>query len=138
MHHLTRLATYANSVDDKDMMIKLFEIDNERDFRAVRDTYASCQVLNLCCQERREQMIEMQPFLHLSTVLAESYNFLKELQDYVLEKCRDLMKSISETQLKEQLKYLKRKEDPTDYSIRFKLADRVPKQGGIFGDCGVW
>ncbi|GJR77411.1 hypothetical protein Tco_0089776 [Tanacetum coccineum] len=26
--------------------------------------------------------------------------------------------------------------DPTDYSIRFKLADPVPKQGGIFGDCG--
>ncbi|GJT03261.1 hypothetical protein Tco_0824430 [Tanacetum coccineum] len=45
-------------------------------------------------------MIEMQPFLHLSHVLAESYNLLKELQDYELEKCRDLMKSISETQLK--------------------------------------
>ncbi|GJX93488.1 hypothetical protein Tco_0348074 [Tanacetum coccineum] len=45
-------------------------------------------------------MIEMQPFLHLSPVLAESYNLLKELQDYELEKCRDLMKSISETQLK--------------------------------------
>ncbi|GKA23544.1 phospholipase-like protein [Tanacetum coccineum] len=94
------IATYANSGDDKEMMIKLFEIDNERDFRAVRDTYASCQVLNLRCQERREQMIEMQPFLHLSPVLAESYNLLKELQDYELEKCRDLMKSISETQLK--------------------------------------
>ncbi|GKB92708.1 phospholipase-like protein, partial [Tanacetum coccineum] len=89
------LATYENSVDDKDMMIKLFEIDNERDFRAVRDTYASCQGLNLGCQERREQIIKMQPFLYLSTVLAESYNLLKELQDYELEKCRDLMKSIS-------------------------------------------
>ncbi|GKA78946.1 hypothetical protein Tco_0785483 [Tanacetum coccineum] len=100
MSHLTRLANSANSVLVKDMMIKLFEIDNERDFRAVRDTYASCQVLNLRCQERREQMIEMQPFLHLSHVLAESYNLLKELQDYELEKCRDLMKSISETQLK--------------------------------------
>ncbi|GJS58841.1 reverse transcriptase domain-containing protein [Tanacetum coccineum] len=115
----------------------LFEIDNERDFRAVRDTYASCQVLNLRCQERREQMIEMQPFLHLSTVLAESYNLLKELQDYELEKCRDLMKSISETQLKERLPgilgatkvFEKKGIDPTDYSIRFKLADPVPKQG---------
>ncbi|GJZ71133.1 phospholipase-like protein [Tanacetum coccineum] len=28
--------------------------------------------------------------------------------------------------------------DPTDYCIRFKLANSVPKQGGIFGDCGVW
>ncbi|GJZ00214.1 phospholipase-like protein [Tanacetum coccineum] len=94
------IATYANSGDDKEMMIKLFEIDNERDFRTVRDTYASCQVLNLRCQERREQMIKMQPFLHLSPVLAESYNLLKVLQDYELEKCRDLMKSISKTQLK--------------------------------------
>ncbi|GJW40988.1 phospholipase-like protein [Tanacetum coccineum] len=146
MYHLTRLANSANSVLVKDMMIKLFEIDNERDFRAVRDTYASCQVLNVRCQERREQMIEMQPFLHLSTVLAESYNLLKELQDYELEKCRDLMKSISETQLKERLPgilgatkvFEKKGIDPTDYSIRFKLADPVPKQGGIFGDCGVW
>ncbi|GJZ03960.1 phospholipase-like protein [Tanacetum coccineum] len=84
--------------------------------------------------QRREQMIEMQPFLHLSTVLAESYNLLKELQDYELEKCRDLMKSISETQLKERLPCIlgatkvfeKKGIDPTDYSIRFKLADPVP------------
>ncbi|GJW49970.1 phospholipase-like protein [Tanacetum coccineum] len=154
MYHLTLLATYANSVDDKDMMIKLFEIDNERDFRAVRDTYASCQVLNLRCQERREQMIEIQPFLHLSTVLAESYNLLKELQDYELEKCKDLMKSISETQLKflKKISFMaklrrilgatkvfeKKEIDPTDNSIRFKFANHVPKQGGIFGDCGVW
>ncbi|GKC59526.1 hypothetical protein Tco_1087124, partial [Tanacetum coccineum] len=94
--------TKGNHVDSMPGKTKatLFEIDNERDFRAVRDTYASCQVLNLRCQERREQTIEMQPFLHLSIVLAESYNLLKELQDYELEKCRDLMKSISETQLK--------------------------------------
>ncbi|GJZ31981.1 hypothetical protein Tco_0577028 [Tanacetum coccineum] len=50
--------------------------------------------------KRREQMLGMQSFLHVSTVLAESYNFLKELQDYELEKCKELMKSISETQLK--------------------------------------
>ncbi|GKA49670.1 hypothetical protein Tco_0742743, partial [Tanacetum coccineum] len=87
--------------------------------------------------QRREQMIEMQPFLHLSTVLAESYNLLKELQDYELEKCKDLMKSINETQLKERLPgilgatkvFEKKGIDPTDYSIRFKLADHVPKQG---------
>ncbi|GJZ31844.1 hypothetical protein Tco_0576891 [Tanacetum coccineum] len=27
---------------------------------------------------------------------------------------------------------------PSDYNISFKLADNVPKQGGIFGDCGMW
>ncbi|GJW15645.1 hypothetical protein Tco_0019778, partial [Tanacetum coccineum] len=68
------------------------------------------------------------------------------LQDYGLEKCRELMKSISETQLKERLPVIllgakvfdKKRIDPTNYCIRFKLADSVPKQGGIFGDCGVW
>ncbi|GJR84724.1 phospholipase-like protein [Tanacetum coccineum] len=48
----------------------------------------------------REHMLEMQSFLHVSIVLAESYNFLKELQDYELEKCKELIKLISETQLK--------------------------------------
>ncbi|GKA63562.1 pentatricopeptide repeat-containing protein [Tanacetum coccineum] len=123
MSHLTRLANSANSVLVKDMMIKLFEIDNERDFRVVRETYVTCQEFNVRCQERREQMIEMQPFLHV-TVLTDSYNLLKDLQDYELEKCAKV--------------FDKKGIDPTDYCIRFKLADSVPKQGGIFGDCGVW
>lgn len=28
--------------------------------------------------------------------------------------------------------------DSTKYTITFKLGENVPKQGGIFGDCGVW
>ncbi|GJR01358.1 phospholipase-like protein [Tanacetum coccineum] len=107
-----------------------------------------CKLSSVECALSREvrTKIEMQPFFHLSTALAESYNLLKELQDYKLEKCRDLMKSISETQLKDRLPgilgatkvFEKKGIDPTNYSIRFKLADPVPKQGGIFGDCGVW
>nr|GEU65754.1 hypothetical protein [Tanacetum cinerariifolium] len=100
MSHLTRLANSANSILVKDMMIKLFEIDNERDFRVFREPYITCQEFNIRFQERREQIIEMQPFLHVSTILAGSYNLLKELQDYELEKCRELMKSTSKTQLK--------------------------------------
>ncbi|GKC88282.1 putative RNA-directed DNA polymerase, eukaryota, reverse transcriptase zinc-binding domain protein [Tanacetum coccineum] len=70
-------------------------------------------------------MIEMQPFLHLSPVLAESYNLLKERQDYELEKCRDLMKSISETQLKVLKKIsfmakLRRKVRVIDVNIFYK------------------
>ncbi|GJR41692.1 hypothetical protein Tco_1309795 [Tanacetum coccineum] len=137
MSHLTRLANSANSVLVKDMRIKLFDIENERDFRVVSETYVTCQEFNVHCQERREQMIEMQPFLHVLTILADSYNLLKELQDYELDKCRKLMKSISETQLKERLLVIqlgakvfdKKGIDPTDYCIRFKLADSVPKQG---------
>ncbi|GJX96511.1 hypothetical protein Tco_0352309 [Tanacetum coccineum] len=182
MSQLNRLAISGNSCLVKDMMVKLFEIDNETDFRIVRKTYAMCQELNVHCQERQEQMMEMQSFLHVLTVLAESYNLLKELQDYELEKCRELMKSISETQLKvlkkisfiaklcrhlmlsgcpsglsvrltllyvliqERLPVIlegakvfdKKGIHPSDYIISFKLADNVPKQGDIFGDCGVW
>ncbi|GKF61867.1 hypothetical protein Tco_0181921 [Tanacetum coccineum] len=93
MSQLYLLALLANSLLVKDMMVKLFEIDNERDLQTVADTYAMCQQLHVHCYERREQMLEMQSF-------AASYKFLKELQDFELEKCRDLMKSISETQLK--------------------------------------
>lgn len=28
--------------------------------------------------------------------------------------------------------------DPAKYTISFKNAERVPKQGGVFGDCGIW
>ncbi|GJZ67847.1 hypothetical protein Tco_0631087 [Tanacetum coccineum] len=155
MSLLNRLTIFANSLLVKDMMIKLFEIDNERDFRTVRETYAMCQQLIVRCQERREQMLETQIFLHVSIVLAESYKLLKELQDYELEKCTELMKSISETQLKvvkkisfiaklrrqcssgevvmERLPIIlegakvfdKKGIHPSDYSISFKLADNV-------------
>ncbi|GKA73090.1 phospholipase-like protein [Tanacetum coccineum] len=146
MSQLAHLTNSTNSVLVKDMMVKLFEVDNKRDFRIVRESYAMCQALNVRCEERREQMIKMQNFLHVSTVLAESYNLLKELQVYELEKCKELMKSISETQLKERLPVIlegvkvfdKKGINQSDYCIRFKLADSVPKQGGIFGDCGVW
>ncbi|GJT13286.1 hypothetical protein Tco_0860328 [Tanacetum coccineum] len=100
MSQLAHLTNSTNSVLVKDMMVKLFEVNNKRDFRIVRESYAMCQALNVRCEERREQMIKMQSFLHVSTVLAESYNLLKELQVYELEKCKELMKSISETQLK--------------------------------------
>nr|GEU63715.1 hypothetical protein [Tanacetum cinerariifolium] len=94
------LALSENSLLVKDMMVKLFEIDNERDLRTVADTYEKCQQLHVRCHERREKMLKMQSFLHVSTSLAESYKLLEELQDFELEKYRDLVKSISETQLK--------------------------------------
>ncbi|GJU05467.1 phospholipase-like protein [Tanacetum coccineum] len=168
MSQLYLFALAANSLLVKDMMVKLFEINNERDLRTVVDTYAMCQKLYARCHERQEQMSEMQSFLHVSTSLAESYNLLEELQDFKLEKCRDSMKSISETQLKvlKRLSFIaklhrqysfvvngyerlpvilegakvfdKKGIHPSDYTISFKLADNVPKQGGIYGDCGVW
>ncbi|GJV67309.1 hypothetical protein Tco_1482818 [Tanacetum coccineum] len=48
MSQLYLLALFANSLLVKDMMVKLFEIDNERDLRTVADTYAMCQQLHEC------------------------------------------------------------------------------------------
>ena len=28
--------------------------------------------------------------------------------------------------------------DSTTYAITFKHANKIPSQGGIFGDCGIW
>ncbi|GJS44543.1 phospholipase-like protein [Tanacetum coccineum] len=95
----------------------------------VADTYAMCQQLHVHCHERREQMLEMQSFLHVSTSLAESYKLLEELQNFELRKCRDLMKSISETQLKERLPVIlegakvfdnKDVEDPVDVALAYR------------------
>ncbi|GJS31435.1 phospholipase-like protein, partial [Tanacetum coccineum] len=110
------LTLLTNSILVKDMMVKLFEINNERDLRTVADTYAMCQQLHACCHEKREQMLEMQSFLHVSTSLVESYKLLEELQDFELEKCRDLMKSISETQLKvlKKLSFIAKLRRPTN------------------------
>ncbi|GJT00563.1 hypothetical protein Tco_0821732 [Tanacetum coccineum] len=139
MSRLYLLVLSENSLLGKDMMVKLFEIDNERGLRTVADTYAMCQQFHVCCHERREQMLEMKSFLHVSTSLTESYKLLEELQDFELEKCRDLMKSISETQLKERLPVIlegakvfdKKGIHPSDYTISFKLADNVLKQGDV-------
>ncbi|GJR83625.1 phospholipase-like protein [Tanacetum coccineum] len=34
--------------------------------------------------------------------------------------------------------YVSKGIDPTHYSIKFRHAQNVPKQGGVFGDCGVF
>ncbi|GJT78233.1 hypothetical protein Tco_1044958 [Tanacetum coccineum] len=73
-------------------------------------------------------------FLHVSTVLAESYKLLKKLQDYELEKCRELMKSISET----QLKVLKKISFIAKLRRQCSSGEVVTIMGGIFGDYGVW
>ncbi|GKB34920.1 hypothetical protein Tco_0879862 [Tanacetum coccineum] len=102
MAHLSQLALDANSIQLTYMMVLLFENDNERDFKLVRETYVMCQQLIVQCQERHEQIIEMQRLIG-SNVAAESVRFLRELQDDKLENTRGKMKLISETQLMVQL-----------------------------------
>ncbi|GJS24319.1 phospholipase-like protein [Tanacetum coccineum] len=81
-----------------------------------------------------------------SNVAAESIRLLKEFQYDDLESIRGMMRLICETQLKVQLPcvleranvFQKKGIDPSKYTITFRLADNVPKQGGVYGDCGVW
>nr|GEY96064.1 hypothetical protein [Tanacetum cinerariifolium] len=64
---------------------------NERSNKRRKETYVMCQELIVRCQERREQMIEMQRFLSASNVVVESFKLLKELQDNELEKSKEMM-----------------------------------------------
>ena len=32
----------------------------------------------------------------------------------------------------------KRRMDPDSYHVSFRYATNVPKQGGLYGDCGIW
>ncbi|GKA65019.1 hypothetical protein Tco_0764726, partial [Tanacetum coccineum] len=70
MSHLSQLAFDANSNQLTDIVTLLFHNDNQRDFQLVRDTYVSCQHLMVRCEERHEQILELQNLVG-STVVAE-------------------------------------------------------------------
>ncbi|GKA73181.1 hypothetical protein Tco_0779397 [Tanacetum coccineum] len=93
MAHISQLAYTANSIQVTDMMALLFENDNERDFKLVKETYVMCQELTIHCQERHEQIMELQRLI-VSTVAVESLRLLRELQDDELEKSKGMMKLI--------------------------------------------
>lgn len=40
--------------------------------------------------------------------------------------------------LKKMNVFQKKGIDPTRYTVSFENVERVPKQGGVFGDCGIW
>ncbi|GKA85672.1 hypothetical protein Tco_0807326 [Tanacetum coccineum] len=81
-------------------------------------------------------------FLSGSNVVVESFKLLKELHDDELEKSREMMKLISETQLQDRLPAVldgakvfdKKGIHPSNYRITFRLAENVPKQGGSLED----
>ncbi|GJU40474.1 phospholipase-like protein [Tanacetum coccineum] len=51
---------------------------------------------------------------------------------------RDCLEEKIPVVLKETGVFEKKNIDPAKYKISFKVADGVPKQGGVFGDCGVF
>ncbi|GJW70731.1 hypothetical protein Tco_0127648 [Tanacetum coccineum] len=99
MSHLSQLAFDANSNQLTDIVTLLFHNDNQRDFQLVRDTYVSCQHLMVRCEERHEQILELQNLVG-STVVAECVRLLQKFQQDDLESSRGMMRLICETQLK--------------------------------------
>ncbi|GJU59866.1 hypothetical protein Tco_1237632 [Tanacetum coccineum] len=90
----------------------------------VRDTYVSCQHLMVRCEERHEQILELQNLVG-STVVAECVRLLQKFQQDDLESSRGMMRLICETQLKVQLPvvleraniFQKNGIDPSKYTI---------------------
>ncbi|GKA71042.1 phospholipase-like protein [Tanacetum coccineum] len=104
-----------------------------------------CDYHDWYVKEMHEQILELQSLVG-SNVAAKSVRLLKEFQYDDLESTRGMMRLICETQLKVQLLvvlervnvFQKKGIYPSKYTITFRLVDNVPKQEGIYGDCGVW
>ncbi|GJU27382.1 phospholipase-like protein [Tanacetum coccineum] len=104
-----------------------------------------CDYHDWYVKEMHEQILELQSLVG-SNVAAKSVRLLKEFQYDDLESTRGMIRLICETQLKVQLLvvlervnvFQKKGIDPSKYTITFRLVDNVPKQEGIYGDCGVW
>ncbi|GKC10791.1 hypothetical protein Tco_1007573 [Tanacetum coccineum] len=99
MAQLTKLAIATNSIVLKEMLQGLFEIDNARAFKFIRETHTMVIELTAHCKQRGKQIVELE-FLVGSNVSSDYVQLLRELQDAELEKARTMMKLISETHLK--------------------------------------
>ncbi|GJT62551.1 hypothetical protein Tco_1006084 [Tanacetum coccineum] len=92
---------YFASIKSMDTVWLSDDIEREScmDFQLVRDTYVSCQHLMVRCEERHEQILELQNLVG-STVVAECVRLLQKFQQDDLESSRGMMRLICETQLK--------------------------------------
>lgn len=99
MAGLTDLSTKTKSTSLKDMMILLFEQDNDKDFKLVQETHTLCQELCDRVRERAEVIKQLESF-SIIALARDSLKLLHELQDADLAKTRAMMKLISETQLR--------------------------------------
>ncbi|GJX09278.1 phospholipase-like protein, partial [Tanacetum coccineum] len=76
------------------------------------------------------------------TVDRSFWNGLCALDDnrkgWLLDEMRDYLEEKIHVVLKETSVFEKKNIDPARYKISFKVAIGVPKQSGVFGDCGVF
>ncbi|GJZ75722.1 hypothetical protein Tco_0640187 [Tanacetum coccineum] len=98
MANLLELSTIANSSDLKDMMVVIFESENQKDFILTNNMNIVAETLVTRVRERSQLIGELDNCLG-STVAFESAKLLREINEADLAKARAFMTAISLEQL---------------------------------------
>nr|GEU93096.1 phospholipase-like protein [Tanacetum cinerariifolium] len=110
--------------------------------------YANTEIYQVAwCNVERVYITINEPKHHWSLVMfhicSGSVTFYKSEETYDLEfrpfylKIRNCLEEKLPMVLKETSVFEKKIFNPEKYNISFRHADHAPKQGGVFGDCGV-
>nr|GEU84949.1 phospholipase-like protein [Tanacetum cinerariifolium] len=156
MANLAQLARDSKSNQLKDMLLYLFTRENELEFTLSRQI---SQIVGQYIDRvgyRLDVIAELEK-MQGSILAFKTVKLLRDVDDADLSKVRSFIererkqekdkiglkpdKKGSETLPKvlELCNMLDKKcIDPNTYRITFTIVDNVPKQGGVFGDCGVW
>nr|GEU71811.1 phospholipase-like protein [Tanacetum cinerariifolium] len=99
MANLLEISTIARSNDLKDMMVVLFESENEKDFILANNRNIAAETLVIRVKERTQLIGELDNRLG-SIIAFESAKFLREINEADLAKARAFMTVISYIQIK--------------------------------------
>ncbi|GKA89795.1 hypothetical protein Tco_0811607, partial [Tanacetum coccineum] len=100
MANLLELSTIAKSNELKDMMVVLFESENQKDFILANNMDIVAETLVTRVRERSQLISELDNCLG-SIVSFESVKLLREINEADLAKARAFMTAISQIQIKE-------------------------------------
>ncbi|GJV53993.1 hypothetical protein Tco_1449734 [Tanacetum coccineum] len=98
MSTLTHFALACNSLVLKEVLVVMFENDNEHDFNLVIDMHTKLNDLGIRIRQRAELILDEKH--GYSEEVFETVKLLKDLQETDNAKARSFMKVINETELK--------------------------------------
>ncbi|GKE38208.1 hypothetical protein Tco_1461613 [Tanacetum coccineum] len=99
MSSLSRFALACNSIVLKEVLVVMFENDNEHDFNLVTDMHTKLNDLGIRIRQRVELILDVEKHGYSPEVF-ETVKLLKDLQETETAKARSFMKVINETELK--------------------------------------
>ncbi|GJT80800.1 hypothetical protein Tco_1055142 [Tanacetum coccineum] len=99
MSTLTHFALACNSLVLKEVLVVMFENDNEHDFNLVIDMHTKLNDLGIRIRKRAELILDVEKQGYSEEVL-KTVKLLKDLQETDNAKARSFMKVINETELK--------------------------------------